>query len=191
MRRWKQQVLGAAAGGLAIALGVIVLVNVAVRELGGGEPHLLSPFFFEEKVGALASLGRHLALHPFRSCHPRPRAILDREARRAGLPVELVQAVAEAESEHRPHRISSAGAMGLMQLMPDTVARFEVADPFDPEDSARGGTRFLAVLWRRYDGDRARVVAAYHAGPGAVPRRGAMALSSETRAYVLRVLSGG
>ena len=109
-------------------------------------------------------------------------------ARTFGVPAPLIRAIALTESSHRPHAISHAGAMGVMQLMPDTATLMEVRDPFDPKQSIHGGTRYLAGLLRRYGGDRRRAVAAYHAGPGAVPRRGPLRVGDTTRRYVEVVL---
>lgn len=76
-----------------------------------------------------------------------------------------------------------------MQLMPGTAADYGVSDPFDAAENIDGGVRFLRYLWRRYKGDRRRVVAAYNLGPGRVPVRGALQLPSETDIYLTRVFS--
>jgi len=100
----------------------------------------------------------------------------------------LALSVAEVESGFAPHRISSAGAMGVMQLMPATARELGVGDPFDPRQGVDGGVRYLAFLRRRYGGDTRRVAAAYNAGPGRIARRGPLALPDETRAYVAQVV---
>ncbi len=98
-------------------------------------------------------------------------------------------AIARTESGLHDHRISRAGAMGLMQLMPDTASRLGVQDPFDTKENVDGAARYLRSLWRQYGGDKKRVVAAYNAGPGRVPKRGQLrGLPLETRHYVKRVL---
>jgi len=75
-----------------------------------------------------------------------------------------------------------------MQLMPGKAADLRVRDPFDARESIRGGVRYLANLWALYRGDVRRVVAAYNAGPGEVSASGSLKLSSETSAYVAKVL---
>lgn len=166
---------------------LLALVNGAVRVLGGGEPGLLSPLHLEEKVTALGRLGWHSAGDLWSPCTAAPERVVVRAARRHAVPVELALAVGRVESGLRPHRISAAGAMGLMQLMPATARDMGVDDPFDVEQGVDGGVRYLAWLLERYGGDRTRAVAAYNAGPGVVPRRGPMALPRETRTYVARV----
>lgn len=173
-----------------IALGVVLLLtltNGAVRWLGGGEPSLLSPSCMREKASAVGRLLHHHATDVWSPCADGADDVIVRAARKHGVPVELALGVARAESDLRPHRISAAGAMGLMQLMPGTARDMGVGDPFDLEESVDGGVKYLAWLLDRYRGDRVRAIAAYNAGPGVVPRRGALALPRETRTYVARV----
>ena len=180
LKLWAAQVL------LAL-LGLLAAVNGLVRVVGGGSPHLLSPLFLEEKLIALGRLGLHVAQHPFKDCPEPTEAMLAARAKEARIPADLVLAIAEVESNLASHRISSAGAMGLMQIMPATADRLRLGDPFDAKESGAAGTRFLAELWARYRGDRPRVIAAYNVGPGAVPVSGSYTLPRETRIYVERV----
>lgn len=185
MRAALRRGLGA---GLLIALLVLVTINGAVRLAGGGDPHLLSPRFLPEKIVALARWTWHWPFHLFGDCGRDPDAVVRRAARRHRVPEDLVLAVARAESGLRPHRISRAGAMGMMQIMPDTARMLGLDDPFDAAESADAGARYLARLWRHYGGDRRRVAAAYNAGPGVVPRSGPLRLPGETRRYVAKVV---
>jgi hypothetical protein len=108
-------------------------------------------------------------------------------ARSASLDSLLVASVVEAESGFRADAISPKGAMGLMQLMP---LHFEQGQqPFDPKLNLMLGTRYLAELKQRYDGDLELALAAYHAGPGAVEKWGGVPPYQETHRYVGRVLS--
>jgi len=121
---------------------------------------------------------------------PRPRSVreqIDEAARRHGLPEEFVHAVVAAESGYRQEAVSRKGAIGLMQLMPDT-ARSLGADPRDPEQNLEAGVRFLRDLLIRYEHDANRALAAYNAGPGAVDRHGGVPPYLETQWYVSRVL---
>lgn len=163
-------------------------VNSALRYIGGGYPHLFSTRHFEHKLQALDLWARHLATHPFRDSHPNPRTLLREAADRHGVPPSLVRAMAEAESELKPHRISATGAMGLMQLMPGTARDLKVQDPFDSRQNIDGGVRYIRYLWKRYRGDPKRVVAAYNTGPGNVPKKGKLRLPRQTKHYVKRVL---
>ena len=110
-------------------------------------------------------------------------------AGRHRLPVALLKAVARVESAFDPTAVSHAGAEGLMQLMPQTAKRMEVADPFDPEASILGGARYLRKMLDRFDDDLTLALAAYNAGPEAVTRYGDVPPFEETQRYVRRVRS--
>jgi soluble lytic murein transglycosylase-like protein len=106
-------------------------------------------------------------------------------AARYGVDENLVRAVITAESDFDPHTVSRAGAMGLMQLMPETAADLGVTDPFDPAQNIDAGTRYLAMLLERFDGDEAKALAAYNWGPSNV--EAGRPLPRETRVYLERV----
>ncbi len=101
---------------------------------------------------------------------------------------KLVRALIQVESAWNPAAVSRAGAMGLMQLMPETATLMRVADPYDPEENVRAGTAFLRRMIDRFDGQLELALAAYNAGPGAVERYGGVPPYAETRDYVRRVL---
>jgi soluble lytic murein transglycosylase-like protein len=104
------------------------------------------------------------------------------------LPEAFVRAVVRVESDFNPNVVSNAGAMGLMQLMPQTARSMGVRDPFDPRQNILGGTRYLRVLANSFNGDLVLTVAAYNAGGGAVTRYRGVPPYAETRRYVQRVL---
>ena len=111
-------------------------------------------------------------------------------ARKYSLPAEFVTGVMRAESGLNPAALSPKGAIGLMQLMPDT-ARDLGADPSKPAENADAGTRYLRDLLAKYENDPNQVVlalAAYNAGPAAVEKYHGVPPYRETREYILRVL---
>ncbi len=104
-----------------------------------------------------------------------------------GVDSALIRAVMHVESWFQADAVSSAGAQGLMQLMPATQVRFGVSDPFDPLDNITAGAAYLAWLLEEFNGDLTRAVAAYNAGENAVRRHGGVPPFAETREYVRRV----
>lgn len=107
---------------------------------------------------------------------------------RHAMDADLVRAVIRAESDFNSNARSHKGAMGLMQLMPETARLHNVADAYDPVDNVEGGVRHLKMLLDRYQGNLEWSLAAYNAGIGAVERYGGMPPFAETREYVRRVL---
>ena len=101
----------------------------------------------------------------------------------------LVLAVIGIESAGRSDAVSSAGAVGLMQLIPDTAKRFGVTDSLDPVQNIEGGVAYLDWLLKEFDNDPVMVLAAYNAGEGAVRENGGVPPYAETRDYVPKVLA--
>ncbi len=106
-----------------------------------------------------------------------------------GVNPSLVKAVIHAESGYNPNAVSSKGASGLMQLMPDTAKSLKVADRFNPKDNVEGGVKYLRFLLDTFRGDVSLAVAAYNAGLSKVAKYGGIPPYTETRTYVNRVLS--
>jgi soluble lytic murein transglycosylase-like protein len=103
--------------------------------------------------------------------------------------VNLVRAIIKVESAYRAAARSRKGAIGLMQLMPDTARRFAVANPYDPGANIEGGIRYLKFLLDRFKVNVPLAVAAYNAGEAAVDRFNGIPPYAETRNYVRAVLS--
>lgn len=110
-------------------------------------------------------------------------------AKRHGIASSLVKAVIHAESAFNPRAVSSKGAMGLMQLMPENARRYGVKNPFAATQNIEGGTKLLSRLMRKYKGNIKLAAAAYNAGEGAVQKYGGIPPYSETRNYVKKVVS--
>ena len=106
-------------------------------------------------------------------------------ARADGVPLELVEAIIETESGWQPYAVSSKGAVGLMQLMPETAYDFGVRNRFVIAENIRGGVEYLAWLMRVFHGDLRLVVAGYYAGAG--PIRARQFAYSSVYEYVCRV----
>ena len=104
-----------------------------------------------------------------------------------GIDPQLVKAIAIAESDMNQDEISSVGAIGVMQLMPETAAGLGV-NPYDTNENIAGGAKYLRQMLDTFDGDVPLAVAAYNAGPGAVKRYGGIPPYSETKNYVGRVM---
>lgn len=100
---------------------------------------------------------------------------------------KLVSAVAEVESGGNQGAVSSAGAVGVMQLMPETAAGLGV-NPYDMKSNVEGGTKYLREMLDTFDGDVKKAVAAYNAGPNAVKAYGGIPPYAETQNYVNNVL---
>ncbi|HET9802111.1 MAG TPA: lytic transglycosylase domain-containing protein [Candidatus Acidoferrum sp.] len=103
------------------------------------------------------------------------------------VPVELVDAIIDEESGWNPYAISNKGAAGIMQLMPETAARFGVRNRFRIDDNIRGGVAYLAWLRWRFKGDLRLVTAAYYVGEYPISLRGLDYSSPDVQGYVQRV----
>jgi soluble lytic murein transglycosylase-like protein len=113
--------------------------------------------------------------------------IIDSVAAKHGVPARLVRAVIKVESDYQARARSRKGAMGLMQLMPETARRFSVADPYNPRQNIEGGIRYLKTLLDRFPSTGV-ALAAYNAGENAVDRFRGIPPYAETRDYVSRIL---
>jgi soluble lytic murein transglycosylase-like protein len=114
-------------------------------------------------------------------------ALADQWSDHFGVARALVRAVIEAESNWNVRAVSPAGAVGLMQLMPETASAFGVRNRFDAAENIRGGVAYLAFLLERFDGDLRLAVAAYNAGHGRIGRAGLSYRNPETVSYTRRV----
>ena len=120
---------------------------------------------------------------------PYAERMADRYARQYRIPADMVRAVIRVESNWNPGAVSSAGALGMMQLMPGTAHLLQVDHPFWIYQNIEGGTAYLAYLYRRFNSDWRLALAAYNAGPVVVERRGLRYSSPGVFVYVSRVLA--
>lgn len=144
--------------------------------------------------------GRSFLLKSVTRSIPRSKALLlnrsryapliDKVARQARLSADLLHAVILAESAYNPEAKSPAGAMGLMQLMPDTASRYGVANVWDPVQNLEGGARYLRDLLDMFENNLRLALAAYNAGEGAVKKYGnRIPPYPETQDYVEKVVA--
>jgi soluble lytic murein transglycosylase len=126
-------------------------------------------------------------LHPMIS-EQELEPMIRRFSRQHQLHPALIRAVIKAESGFDPHAVSRAGAVGLMQLMPQTALRMDVRDLYDPEENIGGGTKYLRQLLDRFRGNLPLALAAYNAGEHVVDRYRTLPPITETRQYVRKVL---
>jgi soluble lytic murein transglycosylase-like protein len=113
--------------------------------------------------------------------------LVEQTASRLQVDPQLVHAIIQVESEYHPKAVSRKGAMGLMQLVPETAQRFGVDNPFNPKQNIEGGVSYLKQLLDHFGGDLSLSLAAYNAGEGAVQRSGGIPSFAETRNYVRKV----
>lgn len=113
--------------------------------------------------------------------------IIEAAARKFGVDSDLVKAIATAESNLNQSAISQVGAVGVMQLMPETAENLGV-NPYDERENIYGGARYLRQLLDKFNGNLMQTIAAYNAGPGAVENYGGVPPYAETQNYVGRVM---
>lgn len=187
---------------MSVAAGLLTAAPLALAQIYGGQDTsgtvVLSNFPSEIADALVVDAPR--AVDPATWTAERAAAVPKRAlqwselihevARERDVSPKLLHAVIAVESGFDPRAVSRKGAMGLMQLMPDTARRFNVADPFDPRQNLTGGATYLKWLLEKFGDDVSLALAAYNAGENAVIRAGyQIPQYDETRAYVPRVLA--
>jgi soluble lytic murein transglycosylase-like protein len=170
---------GVLCAGLALA-ATAASAKVEVRVAASGERTIIG----ESEIDTARRLSPSLLGVPDREL----AGHIDRYARSHRLEPKLVQAVMQVESGYNRRALSNKGAIGLMQLMPDTARELRVQDPWDVEQNIRAGAEYLRQLVDRFQGRLHHALAGYNAGPGAVERWRGIPPYRETRDYVQRVL---
>lgn len=126
------------------------------------------------------------------SCQALPQDQVDKlingAAKKQGVDATLLKSVMRQESAFKPCAVSTAGAMGLMQIMPETAGTLGLDDPFDPAKNTEAGAHFLKMMLDRYQGDVPMALGAYNAGPARVDKAGGVPPIAETMQYVTNIL---
>ena len=140
-----------------------------------------------QRVQGTAAAEKTVAAEPVNYANPQLTHMIHEAAAKYAVDPKLVSAVAEVESGGNQNAVSSAGAIGVMQLMPDTAAELGV-NPYDMKSNVEGGAKYLREMLDIFDGDVKKAVAAYNAGPNAVKAYGGVPPYAQTQNYVTNVL---
>lgn len=123
------------------------------------------------------------------SCSAQLDAIFNEAASKYGLDAKFLKAIAKCESDFSTECTSHSGAMGIMQLMPQTAASLGVTNAYDPYQNIMGGARYISEKLTQYNGDKSLALAAYNAGSGNVAKYGGIPPFKETQNYVAKVMA--
>ena len=169
-------------------LGANIKAPVPTDDWGGGTP--------VNAIGSVKGEINHIAGVPgsisntgVLECSDELNSYFQQAADTYDVDVNLLKCIAYAESSFRPGITSSAGAMGIMQLMPATAEGLGVQDAYDPEQNIMGGAKYISIQLERFDGDIELALAAYNAGPGNVEKYGGIPPFEETQNYVKKIMN--
>lgn len=125
----------------------------------------------------------------FKNSRENIETLIEKYAQKNNLDPDFIKAVVKQESGFNPDATSKCGAMGLMQLMPNTAKGLGVTNAYDPEQNIEGGVKYLKSMLNRFNNDPKLALAAYNAGPGAVQKYGDVPPYRETQNYVKNILA--
>ncbi len=125
----------------------------------------------------------------FKNSRENIEGLIEKYAQKNNLDPDFIKAVVKQESGFNPDATSKCGAMGLMQLMPNTAKGLGVTNAYDPEQNIEGGVKYLKSMLNRFNNDPKLALAAYNAGPGAVQKYGDVPPYRETQNYVKNILA--
>ena len=125
----------------------------------------------------------------FKNSRENIEGLIEKYAQKNNLDPDFIKAVVKQESGFNPDATSKCGAMGLMQLMPNTAKGLGVTNAYDPEQNIEGGVKYLKSMLNRFNNDPKLALAAYNAGPAAVQKYGDIPPYRETQNYVKNILA--
>ncbi|MFD3445992.1 lytic transglycosylase domain-containing protein [Microbacteriaceae bacterium 4G12] len=174
-----------------------VTANTQSKETLATNESINDPYVTQEIARRFSSAGadtwnvaQHYTIQPVLSKYKNIYGdIIQEMSTRYGVPKELIQKMIEVESSYNPNTVSSAGAMGLMQLMPENVKEQGVTNPFDPKQNIEAGVKEISGYLKKYNGDLVLSLAAYNAGPGNVQKYGGIPPFRETQNYIKKILN--
>lgn len=190
-------------GGRLLSIGLLLFLPLKCMEIGLVELSWADIYWYIDQAGVIhftnVPTSNRYSLFMREETPPRSDAIKENSSRydsiisiasdRYDIDFELIKAMIKVESNFNPMAISKRGAMGLMQLMPETARELQVKNVFDPVENIDGGTRYIGYLLKFFQGDLSLALAAYNAGKDAVLRfERKIPPFEETREYVRKVL---
>jgi len=176
-------------GGLIVVAGWVTpsVAEEKIQAYIGSDGKIVYTNVVENPNGPVVRSVPSATMLPANEPQARIHALIDSIASNHGVDPALVKAIVKTESNFDRWAVSSKGALGLMQLIPDTGARFGVRDFFDPSQNIEGGVRYMKFLLEKFKGNIDLSLAAYNAGENLVERLGRIPSIPETRDYVRKV----
>jgi len=168
---------------LAVYLFFLFLVFSFLSFNGSGFNKRIALFYIPQRVTAFSYLFSHF-LHYHRE--PPADRIIAAKSKKYNIPVSLIYSLIDTESSFRQYAISPTGAMGYMQLMPQTIKYLKIKDPFSREENIEGGVRYFSLLFEKYD-SLELALAAYNSGPGNVDAYAKIPPFKETQHYIRKI----
>ncbi|HBW47369.1 TPA: hypothetical protein DEF17_05500 [bacterium] len=172
-----------------MAIEGISRVLSRIDEIQSRIKNLMGPMNQTQNFSSALSEAENNSSTPTQNAPENIKPLIEAAAAKYNISPQVIESMARHESSFNPRAVSPKGAMGIMQIMPDTQNMLGVTDPFDPAQSIDGGAKYLRMMLDRFGGDMPKALAAYNAGPDSVSRYNGIPPYQETRNYVGKILS--